>query len=1055
MLRRILRSMIVLGVLVAAYQAYARFAVPLMEPPLALQPGGKIPFDPDLGGNSVSKYQLLLSNYFPKGHWSQTRPPKVIANGTEKAMLVLDDYKRHDNGQVDIDRFALLVFPTPPREGITPPRDAIVLEAPQGAKLMFDNFRPERGQIGQITRGSFPGKITIRSDMHEPGPEDDLLVETSDLEMNTKLMFSNSPVRFRMGDNIGGGRELEIRFLSDEHVQPQDAGLKIAGIDSLEIRREVRLLLQLESDSLLPGDKKLKSMKETAAPYTGKSGSHAEPATADLGRGNEKKDPRPPVEVTCSGPFMFDFVRYVASVDRDVELRQLNPNGPSDQVSCNQLDIHFAPRLKEDHAAESMIADPGKRQRRDLGRLEPAAIVAQGHPVVVISPSKNAEARGDRIQIGLREQRVRIDGGRDAVLIFGDNVLRAPVIDYQHPAPESGSTIGRFGATGPGTLHYVPDPNKPQQVFRAAWQKSVLLNREKGQPVLALDGRPQFGFADTGSLAADQIRIYLRELEGKGGVGLAISGSGKTKKHLSVSPDRLLAVGNVEIMSARLTGRTGRLMATFNIKSDVAPQADSNAGSVNLPAAGTGEQRFHIETDQMRIDVSLFGQSAVPSSLQCDGNVCLREVPTVATDQQPLEIRGAQLTADQLEQKTPHMTLRGARATGVGSGAGEASGTQLAQLIGRGMNLQVDTVEVDGNGNRLWSDGPGKATLQVARNLAGQAAAQPFPLEVTWQGGLRFDGQTVSFNDDVLVDGMDSTLRCKRLTARLTAPIKFGEPINQANIDLSEIECQGQVLIDHLSRDAVGITSHERGALAQLTINQQTGAISGAGPGVIRSTRFGAGLATIARGQSPLAPQLTSPPPGTAGSKLHFLRVDFNAGLTGNLYTRELTFSDRVRTIYGPVDSWEQELDPTQPQNLPPDTITLTCDQLRLNEDPIAARMTPPPVDGTDRPIGKVQMQAQGNVEIAGQMPRQGEFTVQAERASYEEAKDAFILEGSVRNPAKLWRRPKPGVDLPPTVARRIRYARATNDVRVDELQYLEITPQDVENARRPSVPTR
>ena len=151
------------------------------------------------------------------------------------------------------------MFPTPPREGITPPRDAIILEAPQGAQLKFDDFRPELGRIGQITGGQFPGRITIRSDMREPGPEDDLLIETADLEMNTKLLYTSSPVRFRMGQNVGGGRELEIRFLADEHVQPNDQGLKIAGIDSLEIRRDVQMRLQLETDSLLPGGKEARA----------------------------------------------------------------------------------------------------------------------------------------------------------------------------------------------------------------------------------------------------------------------------------------------------------------------------------------------------------------------------------------------------------------------------------------------------------------------------------------------------------------------------------------------------------------------------------------------------------------------------------------------------------------------------------------------------------------------------------------------------------------------------------------------------------------------------
>ena len=72
------------------------------------------------------------------------------------------------------------------------------------------------------------------------------------------------------------------------------------------------------------------------------------------------------------------------------------------------------------------------------------AIVAEGHPVVMTSPAKQAQARGDRIQIAMRDQRVRISGGNDAMLVFGTNVLQAPVIDYQHPLPSEATAVGRF-----------------------------------------------------------------------------------------------------------------------------------------------------------------------------------------------------------------------------------------------------------------------------------------------------------------------------------------------------------------------------------------------------------------------------------------------------------------------------------------------------------------------------------------------------------------------------------------------------------------------------------
>jgi hypothetical protein len=100
-------------------------------------------------------------------------------------------------------------------------------------------------------------------------------------------------------------------------------------------------------------------------------------------------------------------------------------------------------------------------------------------------------------------------------------------------------------------------------------------------------------------------------------------------------------------------------------------------------------------------------------------------------------------------------------------------------------------------------------------------------------------------------------------------------------------------------------------------------------------------------------------------------------------------------------------------------------------------------------------MQAKGDVRIAGQVPAQGEFRVQADRASYDESKDAFVLEGDGRTPAKLWRRSGTGADSPPTEARKIRYVRSTGDVKVDGIQYFEITPSDLQNARRPQTPPK
>ncbi len=1007
MLRRLLHSTATFIAILVAYQAYVLAMVPWIEPQLAMRKSpsqSAAPFPLAEGGASVSKYQRLLAAYFPADHWSQTRPPMVIENDTGTVMFVLDDYDRHDDGRVDLSHFALLIFPTPRQQSPTPPRDAIILEAPQGAHLQFDkNFRPERGEVGSIQHGEFPGKITIRSDMREPGPEDDLYVETTDLEMNSKLLFTPSEVHFRLGPNVGSGKELEIRLLEEETSKSR-AGLKIVSVDSLEVFRDVRLRLFLGADSLLPGDQPQSATKQAAPPLGDPS--------------------KPPVELTCDGPFHFDFIKYVAGFDKHVQVWQVNPNGPADQMACERLDLSFA--RKQDAAAppQSTGLETASRQRADVRWLEPDRIVAEGYPVVITSPSRAAEVRGRRVQLMLRQRKVAVEGGDDVSVAYGPNVLHAPRIQYQHPAAEAETKIGTFRATGPGTLNYVPDLKKPDQVFHAEWQASVELGRHNGQPVLTVAGRPQLSVTNVGLLTADQVRVFLREVET----------DGKTQP----LPDRMNATGQVEINSPELLAQTRELVANFHVDDPPPTAAGGSAAQANGLArfniahtAGPVERQYKVQSDNMQLEVALRGQRAVPTALACNGNVEFRELPNGQTDgQQPFQVSGSQLTVETLDTAAL-VTIRGAAPT-----ANQATDEQLAYISARGMTVHSKDVKLDVGQNRLWIDGPGTAAMLLKRDLAGHETSAATPLELRWQGGLVFDGRTIVVHQDVQGDGPDDRLRCDQLAARLTSKVDFSQRVDQNAIDVMEVECRGRVAMDHRSRDEVGVTSYERMSLARLAVNQQTGAISGTGPGVIRSTHYANQMPGIS------GPIATAKPLSSNNAKLHFLRVDFQEGLEGNIFLRAITFKTRVRCIYGPVDAWEQELDANRPELLPPDTLTLTADTLRVNEDPLSANHRNHELSTAGRsPLGPVQMSADGNVKIDGGSPSQGEFSATAERVSYTQSKEQLILEGNNRVPATLRHRvPATGQQVDNSAVKII-YNRLTGEAQWDTVRSFELTP--------------
>ena len=151
------------------------------------------------------------------------------------------------------------------------------------------------------------------------------------------------------------------------------------------------------------------------------------------------------------------------------------------------------------------------------------------------------------------------------------------------------------------------------------------------------------------------------------------------------------------------------------------------------------------------------------------------------------------------------------------------------------MTMLVDTVEADGGENRVFSNGPGKATVTMAGSMQAAtpsqpAAATPLPVEISWQNGFHFRrrGDRVrsrrgGFRHEQRGHERHATLRPIGREL-LASKVQLGQPMNQGNMNMSEIECSGQVTIENVSRDTGGVTSHSHMQLTRLAINQQTGA---------------------------------------------------------------------------------------------------------------------------------------------------------------------------------------------------------------------------------------
>lgn len=1048
-MKRFVNAAVALAATLVAYQLYVLAVVPVVEPAIALRA-----FDPvndaDLKTSylAVERYQRMLAAYLPPDHWALRGTPQVYEYGP--MVLVIEDFKPISGGRIEINRSVLAAFPTPLVPGQTPPRDAIIAEAPHPSRIQFDNpdgLSFTSTQIGRPIAGEFSGEVTIYSDMKEAGPADDLRIVTSDVRFNQAMITTGAVVDLRLGPHRARGKVLEVRLLTEPHAGASGSSMPITGIDSLEIREQVQAQI---STSGLDGFQDLR----------GGGGLPTAQAPGPVeGSG--------PLELTCLGPFRFDFTRFIASLQDDVRATLRNPGAADDQLYCRELRLHLGERdgsvAEIDTADEPEIA---RRQGRLLSGMTPRLIEAVGAPVRFDSPSRQASVRGRRLRAWIADRRVRIEGS-PALLAHGLSEASAPVLEYTSPPADSPRVVGDLLAAGPGWLKLTPSPDQPERSFEARWNEiprgepAVVLRRDdRGQPVLSIVGRPEFAGAGLGKLRADRVVANLSEVAADGPDGPAIELAAGNGQQGAVLVNRVDAMGAVEFVGNEVEGYADDLVALMRPLPPGAGAAPTDAvnGPSFGPSAGPApdpanpqqqvsvSQRYRLRTKSIQLDIGLAGSRATPVALVCSGGVKLEELPR-ADGQQALQIAGQQLRVDRLDRPGgARLTLAGAGDTPPVAGA-EHHG--LAEIRSQGMSVWVRDLHVDQAASQAWTEGQGDARLL----LPAQGGATPLAGEATlrWRGGMRFDGSRLVLNDDVFAETTGGWLNCTQMTATLSQPIdlRTGAHAGGAAVDVAQVDCTGGVTIDYRGTDDAGQTSHERARMNTLAINRLTGVISGRGPGSLRSVRLaGAGV-------SPLGgPSIGGPSIGNSSKGgLRFLRVDFRDGLAGNFLERRAQFSGGVQVVYGPVLAWDHQLPLHSPEGVPPDSVELRSEELRVHEDPAASVRRG---SATGAPLGPVELVAMRSVRIDAAMGAEGGGVIaEAARASYSQSADRFILEGDGgQQLAKLWARQNGQQEYAPATAQRLTHYISLGRTTIDDLRGAEYQAPPT-SATRPSTAPR
>ena len=709
----------------------------------------------------------------------------------------------------------------------------------------------------------------------------------------------------------------------------------------------------------------------------------------DLGQATPASGEKPasmPVDINCRGPFRFDAVGHVATFRDQVEVMKLNPAGPADQLSCDVLSIFFIqpPQQKPRAAAKKGPKAPATFD------LVAQRIEARGNPVVARVPSMKDKGggivnlRAPRLEYDLLAESISLDGGQEVVLQQGSNEIHARSLRYQSAGQDR---LGQVTAQGPGWLRG-QSPDRPGQQLEVVWKDKLLIHPREQLQEIAITGGAELKFPGVGQLQAPEIFFWLTETPAAAGINQS-----------GLRPKSMLARNNVRINSPQLAGVVADKLEVW-----------FKEGVPNLG----------------RVPRAIPGNTVVGTNF--NGPTVERLPQAAPSPQTPVQASPQYRVAGQ--------TLRAQVVLGDQPAVSNLTIEGEVRFEGNGMKLTGPNVTIDGDKNLMRIDGPGQMQLPIAEILQGQTQTTPGALTVDWRNHMECDGLTARFDDSVVATtSQHQELNTAVMEVKLHRPIRLADANLSERPQVEEIQCSGGVLMKNRSFDQQQqLISFDQLQVTDLVVNVISGAVN-AGPGWLNSVNYqSADVLGSQIASSGKAPANAAGPP----DKLFCLHVQFqksiigNIGSPGNVQRGHLTFSDRVRTTYGPADNWDVMLAVTDPQRLGPYGFVAICDQLT-----VAQTLTP------NTRTSSIWLEAADNAKVEGT-----DFTALGKRITYDQAKQMIILEGDGRNNAELYRQVQPGAARMPIAARRISYSLKSKQVKLDGAQSLDINQFPNGNAK-------
>ncbi len=1004
-----------------------------------------------------------FTGLFPEDAW-ELKQPKVIE--TSQCTLLLKDYSTGNDGSLLLKPCTLIFYVeqkgAKDAAGAPVAKRPVVLRAPNGAELMFDRpLNLGQADIGRLIGGKLTGQVSIFSPATSPTSDDALNLTTRNITLDKLRVYTPHEVDLRYGKSYGRGQDLTIELAPNEAANTRGSRAPtFSGIRLLQLAHVERL--HWESS---------RSSNPSAPAYSSRP---APPKSfmATLGQ-RPGKESDPPVEIRCQGAMVIDFEQQVCLLDDRVQVNRVYREGPPDEMTCQRLQVHLADKKSVDAAAAATPpTDVSKNAKDPLSSIEAfVAVGSPNNPVVFHSPQMQMHAVANTFHYQPRNRRVVLDSGTEkgqVQLKYENSSLQAKLVEYRLPLQ---GMLGELNAKGPGRLEMIPPGKSGGRPLVATWQDRLTLEPAKQghllsfhqQALIVMDGNSRF--------AAEKLFVWVNEQASPQGAG----------QMPMVTPDRMLATGNVDVASPQLDVKTKRLEAWF-IDPPIqepshAPTRIGEPGAVGRapanpgveddlvqPVGGTEEigappptppkQKYAVQGDLVQMNLLRASTSAVNAAasqpqvedLTIRGAVEVNEISVEpAANAGALRVLADSVTLRKGSTPEALMTIAG----------------NPAQVSARGLSLAGGKIHLHRGKNSVWVDGPGEAALPFPqdskRSIETPMANTSSRVQITWQGGLTFDGQKLRLERNVETRTETQFIAAETLDMELVNRIDFaslsgpmaGGPISNANDttvhrlpssnvvsgaagdglgiqqmlpgnsgigDVKSIHLTGEsgVRVESISLDPLG-RQISFDTLTSRTVNfqPQSGSLRAEGPGEVTSVRIGMPVDPTA-GANNVAP--------ADASKLTFLGIKFLGEIVGDTNRSHISFQNQVETVMGEVTDWHQRINSTRVEDLGERGAVMYSDFLDIVEMKLAHGPK------------WVELNARGNTRVDGKS-----FTARANRIGYVSNKDQLVLEGDGRTDAELWHRSSPTSNPSHVAARKITFRRTNNSLEVDGGKVLDI----------------